>query len=424
MLRILGTLLLVVLVALVIVGCVSETPTHYSDSPWEGDLDVIETKLPRLHKNLFHALPEDEFHAGLDALRRRLPELTDVEIQIGLRRIFARIGDPHTDLLTTRPEAMLPFTLYDTEEGLAVIAATDEYRELLGNTITAVEGTPIVDVIQELSQLIPHENQSQLRKMYPNYLLMPDYLKALGLVTDPEAVSLTVRTLDGAERTYTVRPVATDSNPQFVRYVGGVLEVPAEVPVYLKNAGEPYWFTYDEEAQLVYIGYHQCRSHPDKPFDAMARQIYRVLDERPVTKVVVDLRRNGGGSSVVLNPLIRRLAKDTASERYELYTFIGRRTFSSAVLNAIDLQQKAGAILVGEPTGGSPNHYGEVRSLKLPHSGLTVTYSTKYFRFYRGEDANALYPDIEAASSLRAYRDWVDPAMRAIGESPTAPMSQ
>ncbi|HQR41678.1 MAG TPA: hypothetical protein PLX97_03315, partial [Gemmatales bacterium] len=37
------------------------------------------------------------------------------------------------------------------------------------------------------------------------------------------------------------------------------------------------------------------------------------------------------------------------------------------------------AELVGQPTGGSPNHFGEVKRFQLPHSKCTVMYSTKKF---------------------------------------------
>ena len=40
---------------------------------------------------------------------------------------------------------------------------------------------------------------------------------------------------------------------------------------------------------------------------------------------------------------------------------------------ALSLKEKAGALLVGEPTGGKPSHFGEVKSFELPVSGLSVS---------------------------------------------------
>jgi hypothetical protein len=57
---------------------------------------------------------------------------------------------------------------------------------------------------------------------------------------------------------------------------------------------------------------------------------------------------------------------------------IGRTTFSSAVLNALALED-LGATLVGEIAGGGPNHYGETQSFQLPATATQISYSTKYY---------------------------------------------
>ncbi len=60
-------------------------------------------------------------------------------------------------------------------------------------------------------------------------------------------------------------------------------------------------------------------------------------------------------------------------QRGKIFVVIGRRTFSSGLLNAHDLAARTRAILIGEPTGGKPNSYGEVESFTLPRSGLRAT---------------------------------------------------
>ena len=55
---------------------------------------------------------------------------------------------------------------------------------------------------------------------------------------------------------------------------------------------------------------------------------------------------------------------------------IGRETFSSSVLNAIQLKQ-AGLPRGGETAGWNSNGFGEVQFCVLPNSNLVVTYSTR-----------------------------------------------
>jgi C-terminal processing protease CtpA/Prc len=109
----------------------------------------------------------------------------------------------------------------------------------------------------------------------------------------------------------------------------------------------------------------------------------------------------------------------TEGRDYDLYVIIGRHTFSSAILNAIDLKQKAGAVLIGEPTSGKPNHYGEVRSITLPYSGKKLNYSTKYFSTYQ-QDTDSLYPDVRVLWSYQNLIHWQDGAMELIRERDSA----
>ena len=84
---------------------------------------------------------------------------------------------------------------------------------------------------------------------------------------------------------------------------------------------------------------------------------------------------------------------------------IGEATFSSAVINAVELQEM-GAPLVGERTSGSVDHVGAVRSFRLPNSGLQVGVSSQYIDLGTLLDADAgrgvesLEPDILVAQTM------------------------
>lgn len=77
---------------------------------------------------------------------------------------------------------------------------------------------------------------------------------------------------------------------------------------------------------------------------------------------------------------------------------------------AIDLD--AQAIFVGETTGSSANHYGEVKTFELPNSKLKVAYSTKYFKY--SDTDGPIVPDIFAEPSFSDFMKGIDPALEAI----------
>jgi len=90
----------------------------------------------------------------------------------------------------------------------------------------------------------------------------------------------------------------------------------------------------------------------------------------------------------------KKLAKQkNINKKGKLFVIIGRKTFSSAVLNTLDFKKHTNAIIVGEETSGKPNHYGEIKSFELPNSKLKVYYSTKYFKHYE-KDIETIRPDV------------------------------
>jgi hypothetical protein len=77
----------------------------------------------------------------------------------------------------------------------------------------------------------------------------------------------------------------------------------------------------------------------------------------------------------------------------------GRGTFSAAgnFITELETGDAASAIhLVGEPPGGGPNIYGDVRVVTLEHSGIVVLISTRYHERRAGDDRLEVDPDIAA----------------------------
>src|SRR5205823_3054895 len=100
------------------------------------------------------------------------------------------------------------------------------------------------------------------------------------------------------------------------------------------------------------------------------------------------------------------------NQRGRFFILIGRSTFSSAMDNARDFQTSTSAVLVGLPTGGKPNSFGEVRTLTLPSSGATLQYSTKAFR--RDPDNRpAVFPDLQVDPTAADFFSPRDPTLEA-----------
>ena len=126
------------------------------------------------------------------------------------------------------------------------------------------------------------------------------------------------------------------------------------------------------------------------------------------------MRHNGGGDATTYGPLLNVLGSSAVNRPGRFFTMIGRRTFSAGGNFVTELEQTTDTLFVGEPTGGSPVGFGEVRSFRLPGSGHAVYYSTS------GSPANGrLQTTIPDVTITPTIDDWIrgdDPVLaRALG---------
>jgi C-terminal processing protease CtpA/Prc len=175
-----------------------------------------------------------------------------------------------------------------------------------------------------------------------------------------------------------------------------------------------YWYEVLPDARALYIQYNCCANTPGNSFASFARNLFASADTQALERVVVDLRGNGGGDSSVMEPLLDGFkSRPALSAKGHLYVLIGRGTCSSGMMAALSLWHEFRATLLGEPTGGKPNAYGDVRTFSLPNSRLVIRYSTKRFQRMTTGDPPSLNPDVRAPQSLSDCLAGRDPALAA-----------
>lgn len=183
--------------------------------------------------------------------------------------------------------------------------------------------------------------------------------------------------------------------------ISDALHIPAGLAH--KKPGAFYWHEYLPDAKALYIQYNKCHDSPANPFKAFTSKVLAFADSNTVQRVVVDLRFNSGGDSTVINPLLAGLkSRPALSAKGHLYALISNRTYSSAMITAERFRNDLQAILVGEATGGKPNHYGQAASFALPRSKLGVQYSTKHLGGIKG-NAPSVEPDIPVPRRLTDF---------------------
>lgn len=321
-----------------------------------------------------------------------------------LMAIIASVGDAHTALMPV-VSRYLPFDFYWFEEGLYITATWPELQNWWGAKVVAIENTPIADVIADLTSILSHENQSFVKAQLPSYLAAVDLLYGLEICDHLDEVRLTLLQAEGKPTELKVATMKQSGRADAMFKLGGG----ASVPLFCRHRDLSFWFS-RIESDIIYAQYNACKEPADGPIATAFKALLDDISHNQPKKIIIDLRFNLGGDSTLLDPLIEELISHPAS----LYVIIGRNTFSSALLNAYALKNKAGAIVVGEPSGGKPNCYGEVQYLTLPNSKLRIRYSTQYYRLVEDDGQLSLLPDLPCPVTFADHQAGRDPCLEVI----------
>jgi len=379
-------------------------PKTLSADDWRADLDYLRDYLPQVHLDAFHRISKGEWHAAIGDLRARIEEYDDARLAVAMAQVVARIGDAHTGLhwRETGGFHSFPVRVLLFEDGVHVVAVDERYGEALCARLLRIGDHTVEDVLKAVSSVFSAENEHWKKAQAPALLIVPRLLHQLGLIDSPDRLPLELE-LDGDRFGLVVERSVNGEwlqapDPRFER-----------IPRWLQRQKERYWFEVLGDEKALYFAYNSCAEDPSKPMSAFLDELIDSYEQTGAERLILDLRNNSGGNSTILGNHVGRLAGQEAIAG-RIFCLIGPRTYSSGMLNANQLRHEADAILIGEPTGGKPNSYGEVRSFRLPHSGFKVFYSTKYFRLLK-DDPAAVLPDVAVSLGAQEFFAGEDPVL-------------
>jgi hypothetical protein len=375
---------------------------------WREDIVYFSEQLPKRHKNAFHTLSEHQYNEMIKALTASLPELKAYEIVTRLLQITASVGDGHTAVHIPSSFKRYPINMFWYGTDLYVRSTTDDYKQIVGTRVAKINEMGTSDVNDRLRSIMSKaENRWFDMNVGPAMIMRPEILAGLGIASTADRCNFTFKDDAGKETTLELIPVPLNSKTTTVRAVRG------DEPLYRQRMNEKFWFSYIPEINGVYVNfksYDDLRSNSNSLID--------FVEKHKATRLIIDLRQNGGGDFFKgRNLLIDRIKSNALINRKgNLYVIQGRSTFSAAMVNAIDFKKETAAIMVGEPIGERPNSYSENDEMKLPNSGLIISYSTRYYKFL-SEDVDAFEPDIRIDPDWASFVAGRDTAMEWIMEN-------
>jgi hypothetical protein len=382
------------------------------------DIAYLARELPRVHaggNGLIH-VSEQRFQAEAAALESRSPTLNSAQLLVGIMRLLALLHDGETGL-TLPSDNQFPISTRWFGDELRLTGVPQSEASMLGARILAIDGKPISVVHRALLEVIPANTSWEAGALFGSYLRFGRILYGLGITSSVSKATLTVEEQGGRVRRVAINTEMALPDGQDPQGIIGPKPTLAD-----EQRDSPYWWRYLTRTNVVYLKYNRCVS--GSGFSAVARDAVAAMRAHPDSRLVVDLRHNGGGDSRPFDALLSALRRDPALQAPgRIYGVIDRGTFSSATLDAVQLRTETRAQLIGEPTGDPANQWGEQRWLFLTDY-LPVHYSTHYFDpapRYHGKPYVA--PDIPVETSLTDLLDGVDAVMSTILSRPVGSMS-
>ena len=308
---------------------------------------------------------------------------------------------------------------------LFIRSAAPEYKNAVGGKVLTVGNVSVAQTLEMLREIFNRNSNDMLVKlMGPSFLAFPAVLHALKISSRVDQVEMVIENNQGSQSTVVFKsePVTHEilmalvsgTDPSNWIKMGG--NVKSSTPLWLKNPRNFYWFEYLSPAKLVYFQFNQVLDKPDETFSGFCRCLFNFINGNEVETLVIDIRRNIGGNGLLNQDLIHEIIKcEKINRKGKLFTIIGRRTASAAMMLAVDLERHTHTLFVGEPTAAGPNEIGESNPITLPYSQLTVSASCIYWQNSLPWDRRIwIAPDLIAEMTSEDYKSNVDPAMNAI----------
>lgn len=393
------------------------------------DLTFLVEALEKAHPELYANTTPQAMAEKKAYIAQNMDNWSDTALSLEYRSLIGMVGDSHTNMGVKVADhyRKLLMSIEWLGDKWILTGALKEYRRFVGGEILTMGDLSMAQVQQRFGTSLCADNDAWAKRVMGQWLSLWDILLHTGVVkADQQTLELTVRDRDGVTGTVTVSPLSNDECNALVAS-GQMQEMAATLQTMRTGvpATEPdsvYYQWMDLGDGDLYIQYNACFEDPDLPMADFAAQIAGQLQTDTYDRVILDLRYNGGGSDGVIWDLLYAILP-YYQQGTDLYALIGTGTFSSALINAVQLKQ-LGAVLVGTPTGGSVDHFGAIQSFALPNSGWKISHSTKFIDMGGYYEAAAPYgveslpPDIHAAQTVSDYLSGTDTAVEAVRSIP------
>ncbi|MGN0643102.1 MAG: S41 family peptidase [Huintestinicola sp.] len=363
----------------------------------EADIKEAYAHLKKVHPMFKDSVPQAAESAYINALSSVPSDgVTCAELRRNIENILSSLGDAHTSVGARPCEERYPMDYAELVKG----------RNL---KITEINGESLQSFFDAHKNMFSYEAESRALEQLWNDLISDTGLEYLGLGTD---VTLTYENEnERVERHYT--------DADFISYAE---YMERNAVYYDENENFVHYELYPDENYAL-LTLNSCNYNDE--YCETLKKMFTEVSQQGIDNVIVDLRRNGGGSDEVAWEFISYLGTDSfttvsyeqrlgfitlkssaakwkTAERTPVFDgnvtiLTSAESFSSAMLFALYIKDNSLGTIVGEIPGNSANGYGDIATFSLKNSGLVMTVSTKKFSRAMADSGDYVIPDTECS---------------------------
>jgi hypothetical protein len=373
---------------------------------WQDDLEFYQKELQNRHIDVYNKIDKESFENELNQISSTIEKSTDWEIAVGLMRLTRKIGDGHTSVsLANRETHYFPIEVKKISDKWRVVKVSEAYSSILGATLTKIDGKPIQEIENELSEVAQFvENKHSKIVRIGEYLPLCELLYTLKITKSTEEARFQFTTEAEEKKEVLIQAVPhNELNSQKYK------ELKIGVPGIKKPDNTDFdflWFTQVEGTAITYIRFDSYPSFEEMmPF---VEKLVGFIVQNQSRQVIIDLRNNGGGDLYIGLILANALNMvDGIDWKKGVYVLSGGITFSAGASNVALFRELLNAKIAGTPTGSNPTGYQDMDVFNLPNSNLRITYSKRLFRIQETA-TQGVQPDIFIDYTWDSYARGVD----------------
>jgi len=218
-----------VIAAMAMLQPVDARPRALTAAEWRTDLAELDAAIRDTHPRPFLRVSEADYTAAVAALDSDIPGLADKAIVVRLAAIVALLDDGHTRLTLPRQHpglglefghtrtaqptetalhfSQLPVAFAHFEDGLFVVGAATEHRDLIGRRLVSIGARSAEQALDAIRSIAAADNVRAERSMGVDLLSLPDALAALGIAAHADWIDAVLSDSVGVTSSHRFKPL-------------------------------------------------------------------------------------------------------------------------------------------------------------------------------------------------------------------------